>query len=151
MKIAITLFASFLLHLTAWADDSIQPKEADAYLAKVGCAFSAYVIYRGKDVGILKPGQVQNTAICVDSYHTRGARSQDFCWLRPIKMREGQYVVDSTGQFVSMGHPCSKHSTLEILRRPGILPQLQFMAANGEWRVATDQFQIGAEFLKSVK
>ncbi len=135
------------------ASDVIYPKDADAFLSKAGCQFSAYVVYNGKEIqsalGTLKSGQAMSAAICIDTYHTQGAKPVDLCWLRPVDMKRGQYIADSSSAFKVFGGPCSKEKVAELLSRPSISEQLKFKAAGEkEWRVATDQFGVKDDFKK---
>jgi hypothetical protein len=143
----ITFLSSF-----AYGGEPITPKEAESYLTKLNCVFSAYSIYTGKGgsvsgLGSLKNGQAFSNAICANSYEEGGAKKVDFCWLRVVDMKSGVYR--GSGGYGSRWRdesgPCGQKSLRKILNANR--SEFNF-GKNKEWKIVSDRLSAISDFNK---
>lgn len=148
------ILISGLLSITAFAGDTIYPKDAIKYLTDLDCAFSAYATYTGPDAGILKKGQAFTNSVCAASYEEGGAKKHDYCWLRPVDMKRGIYLGNSIygGAWRDESGPCSKESIEKILSRPSVRNEVFFGAGvNKEWSIVSDKKGVATKFKSLLK
>lgn len=110
---------------------------AKTFVKKAGCQFSAI-----KTSGKYK-GKTHKIALCFDSYQSQGAVPQNFCWLRPMNMKTGRYVLAARRykRFKVSGTMCNQTSMKKLIQ----VAFNQTMTGPGDkWIIITD-------FVKSSK
>ena len=143
-----------LISTNTFADNTIYPKDAIKYLAELDCSFSAFASYTGPDAGILRKGQAFTNAICAASYAEGGAKSHDFCWLRPVDMKKGVYLGRASygSSWRDESGPCTKDTIEKILSTPSVRNEVFFGAGvNKEWSIVTDKKDVSEKFKSFLK
>lgn len=142
MKILICFIFHFYA-LLSFADETIFPNDAETYLKKLNCEFSAFAIYTGPTgsvemLGSLKSGQAYSRAICIASYSEGGAKKHNFCILRVVDMKSGNFVGTATygSRWRDERGQCSKDSIIKVLDKN----KSEFSGHNKEWKIVSDRF-----------
>lgn len=144
--------STILLVVAAYGGEPISPKEAEAYLTKLNCIFSAYSVYTGKDasisgLGSLKSGQAFSNAVCANSYEEGGAKKHEFCWLRVVDLKNGQYRGPGGygSRWRDESGPCGTKSLRKILNANR--SEFNF-GKDKEWKIASDKLSAIPDFKK---
>lgn|GEM_PF-6215460 len=143
------ILISIFIPAAVFADNTIYPKDAANYLAKLNCIFSAYATYKGPDAGILKKGQAYTNAFCVASYSEGGAKKREFCWLRSVDLKNGVYIdrVPSPSSWRDESGQCTKESLRRILNTTTVKSSILYgVGPNKTWSVVSDEKGVSEKF-----